>query len=232
MEQIIDGVARFRSQVYPAQRSLYQRLAAHGQQPKAMVISCSDSRVVPEIITQSDPGEMFVCRNAGNIVPPYGDHIGGVTSAIEYAVVGLGIEHIIVCGHTDCGAMKALLHPETLAEMPSVAAWLGHCKCAYGVFRHVHDGKVSDKDAVRVMAMENVVAQLTHLRTHPSVASRVATGDITLHGWLFDIDSGAILAMDGMTGDFSPVEDDEGLPIALPRARRAVVPPRRMIAAE
>jgi carbonic anhydrase len=232
MEQIIDGVARFQSQVYPRQRSLYQRLASEGQQPKAMVISCSDSRVVPEIITQSDPGEMFVCRNAGNIVPPFGDHIGGVTSAIEYAVVGLEVEHIIVCGHTDCGAMKALLHPESLAEMPSVAAWLSHCKCAHGVFRHVHDGKVSDKDAVRVMAMENVVAQLTHLRTHPSVASRVATGELTLHGWLFDIESGTIWAMDGMTGEFSRVEDDETLPVALPGARRAVISGRNMIAAE
>ena len=230
MEQIIDGVTRFKAQVFPQQRSLYRSLATHGQQPSVMMISCSDSRVVPEFITQSDPGEIFVCRNAGNIVPPFGDHAGGVTSAIEYAVIGLGVEHIVVCGHTDCGAMKAVLHPDSLKEMPNVATWLSHSKCAHGVFRHVHHGKVADKDAVRVMAMENVIAQLTHLRTHPSVASRIATGALTLHGWLFDIENGTVLAMDGRTGEFLPIEDDE-LPVALYGARRATTTPR-LVAAE
>lgn len=232
MDSFVDGVARFRSDVYPRQKSLYQRLAKDGQKPKALVISCSDSRVMPEVITQSDPGDMFVCRNAGNIVPPYGDTGGGVTAAIEYAVVGLGVEHVIVCGHTDCGAMKALLHPEALAEMPNVAAWLGHCECAHGVFRHAHGDKFQDKDAARVLAMENVVAQLAHLRTHPSVAARVATGELTLHGWLFDIGNGAVLAMDGETGAFTPVESGIELPVALPRQRRTVMPSSYLVAAE
>jgi carbonic anhydrase len=232
MDHIIDGVARFRSDVFPRQRPLYQQLVKDGQHPKALVISCSDSRVVPEIITQSDPGDMFVCRNAGNIVPPYGDMMGGVTAAIEYAVVGLGVEHIVICGHSDCGAMKALLHPEALAEMPNVAAWLGHCKCAQSVFLHAHDGTQSDKDAARVLAMENVVAQLTHLRTHPCVAARVATGQLALHGWLFDIESGTVLAVDGETGIFSAIDADVDLPVALPVARRVVHQQHALVAAE
>lgn len=232
MDPIVDGVARFRTTAFQSKRSLYERLATHGQEPKALFISCSDSRVVPEFITQSEPGDMFVTRNAGNVVPPFGEMFGGVTAAIEYAVVGLGVEHIVVCGHSDCGAMKALLHPEALAEMPNVAAWLGHCKCAHNVFRRVHQGKMNDKEAVRLLAMENVVAQLTHLRTHPCVAERIATGDLSLHGWFFEIESGTVFAMDGKTGAFSPVEGDRALPIALPGEHRAVNISHNLIAAE
>ena len=231
MDRILDGVARFQSQVFPTQRPLYERLARQGQNPKTLVISCSDSRVVPELITQSDPGEMFVTRNAGNIVPPFSDVVGGVTSAIEYAVVALGVEDIVICGHSDCGAMKALLHPEMLDEMPSVKSWLGHCRCAQSVFRHAHDGTLSDKEAVKVLAMENVFSQLNNLRTHPCVAARVATGTLTLHGWFFDLESGSLLAVDGETGRFSKVEEEAELPVALPGERRVVSQPT-LIAAE
>ena len=223
MDPIIDGIARFQSNVFPAQRALYQKLARHGQQPKALVISCSDSRVVPEIITQSGPGDIFVVRNAGNIVPPFGDDAGGVTAAVEYAVVGLKVEHIVVCGHADCGAMKAVLDPSALEQMPSVATWLGHCRCAHGVFQQVHAG-TADEDAARLMAMENVAAQLTHLRTHPCVAARVASGGLTLHGWLFDIESGKVLTMDGETRRFAPIDEghtqpgEEGAVTATPHA--------------
>ena len=231
MDRIIDGISRFKAEVFPRERPVYEGLARDGQKPQALVISCSDSRVVPEIVTGSGPGDLFVTRNAGNIVPPYSDTAdGGVTSAIEYAVVGLGVEHIVVCGHTDCGAMKALLHPETLAEMPTVAKWLGHCRCSIGVFREAHDD-LSDKEAARVLAMENVAAQLTHLRTHPCVASRVATGALTLHGWVFEIETGTLLALDGASGAFSPIGAKDALPVALPRGRRAVHAAPRLVAA-
>ena len=135
MDRIIDGISRFKADVFPQARPSYERLARDGQKPQALVISCSDSRVVPEIITDSGPGDLFVTRNAGNVVPAFSDTAdGGVTSAIEYAIVGLGVEHVVVCGHTDCGAMKALLCPEALAEMPAVANWLGHCRCSLDAF--------------------------------------------------------------------------------------------------
>lgn len=232
MESIIDGVVHFRSVIFPEQRSLYRKLARHGQKPKALVISCADSRVVPEIITQSAPGEMFVCRNAGNIVPPFSQANGGVSSAIEYAVVGLGVEDVVVCGHSDCGAMKALLHPEQLKEMPNVAAWLGHAKSAHGVLCHAYDHEMDDKEATRILAMENVVVQLTHLRSHPSVAARIAAGRLNLHGWFFDLEHGHVLALDGASGKFQPVEDGEPLPTAVRGLRRAVTDHRYQADAE
>lgn len=227
MDRIIDGISRFRTEVFPQARPIYETLARDGQAPEALMISCSDSRVVPEIVTQSGPGDLFVTRNAGNVVPPYSETAdGGVTSAIEYAVVGLGVRHIVVCGHTDCGAMKGLLHPEALREMPSVAKWLGHCRCSLDGFRRghdgAHDGGLPDADAARRLAMENVVVQLTHLRTHPSVAARIADGTLTLHGWLFEIETGTLLALDGETGTFSAIEANDGLPVALPRERGGV----------
>ena len=233
MDRIIKGISRFKTEVYPREQPLYADLASNGQKPQALVISCSDSRVVPEIVTGSGPGDLFVTRNAGNIVPPYSESAdGGVTSAIEYAVVGLGVEHIVVCGHTDCGAMKALLHPEALAEMPTVARWLGNCRCSLGVFRKAHEGGLPHKEAARLLAMENVAAQLTHLRTHPCVAARVATGELTLHGWVFEIESGTLLALDGETGTFSAIADSPTLPVALPRGRRAVHAAPHLVAAE
>ena len=129
IEQIIDGYMHFHNVVYPEQQELFHKLA-HEQTPKAMFITCADSRVAPELITQSGPGDLFVTRNVGNVVPPYGQMLGGVSTAIEYAVVALGVKHIIICGHSDCGAMKAVLQPEQLKTMPTVRAWLQHSEVA------------------------------------------------------------------------------------------------------
>ncbi|MBU1375546.1 MAG: carbonic anhydrase [Alphaproteobacteria bacterium] len=203
----------------PEQTALYRRLASDGQSPKALMISCADSRVVPELITQAAPGDLFVCRNAGNIVPPFSQANGGVSSAVEYAVMALGVRDIVVCGHSDCGAMKAFNNPEALAAMPNVAAWLRHAHAAHSVVCSAYEG-LDDAQAARVLALENVVVQINHLRTHPSVASAIARGDLTLHGWFFDIETGQILALDGETGHFVKVEGNGRLPVALAPARR------------
>src|SRR3982751_6268271 len=116
MERLLKGVSTFQREVFPQHRELFERLAAK-QNPMALFITCADSRVVPDLITQSDPGDLFICRNAGNMVPPYGEMNGGVSATIEYAVVALNIRHIIVCGHSDCGAMKGVLHPEAVEQM-------------------------------------------------------------------------------------------------------------------
>jgi carbonic anhydrase len=219
VNELIGRVFSFEKQVFPNQSALYGKLASDGQFPKALMISCADSRVVPEQIMQAEPGDLFVCRNAGNIVPPYSNANGGVSSTVEYAIVALGVRDIIVCGHSDCGAMKALAEPGLLAAMPNVAAWLRHGHAAQQV---VADGypELTNGERVRAVSLENVVTQLAHLRTHPSVASGIARGDIALHGWFVDIHAGQILGLDGQTGRFVTLREDLPLPIALPHQQR------------
>ena len=220
MNDFIGRVVDFEQQVFRGSEALYAQLAAHGQNPKALMISCADSRIVPEHIVQAQPGDLFVCRNAGNIVPPYATQNGGVTSTVEYAVLVLGIRDIIVCGHSDCGAMKGLAgDPAKLAAMPNVAAWLRHGTAARQV---VDDGypQMDDASRVRAISLENVVAQLAHLRTHPSVAAGIARGQIALHGWFVDIGAGEVLGLDGETGRFLPMRAGTPLPVALPPQQR------------
>ena len=212
------GVARFQDEVYPKEQALYRRLVHDGQKPKALMISCADSRVIPEMITQCGPGELFVCRNAGNIVPPFMQRNGGVSSAIEYAVVALGVRDIIVCGHSDCGAMGALLNPGALASMPNVAAWLSHSQAAQSVVERTLSCDAPQADRHRALAMENVTVQINHLRTHPSVAAGLAAGSLTLHGWLFELEHGTVLALDGDTGLFAPIDDDAPRVAVAPRS--------------
>jgi carbonic anhydrase len=219
VNDLIGRVLDFRRDVFPIRSDLYERLATKGQSPSALMISCADSRVAPEHIMSAQPGDLFVCRNAGNIVPPFAQALGGVTSTVEYAVLALGVRDIIVCGHSDCGAMKALMNPELMANMPNVAAWLRHSHAA----RQVVDGGYADlspAERQRAAALENVVVQLTHLRTHPSVAAGIARGALTLHGWYFDIHAGEVLALDGDTGHFRPIEHDQPVPVALAAAPR------------
>jgi len=220
VNDVIGRVFDFEKRVFPSQNDLYARLVADGQSPKALMISCADSRIVPEQIMQADPGDLFVCRNAGNIVPPHASQLGGVTATVEYAVMVLGVRDIIVCGHSDCGAMKALATDADLSSMPNVAAWLRHSHAAQKVCRENYSTDLSPAEKLRNMALENVVVQLSHLRTHPSIASGIARGDIALHGWYVDIHAGLVLGLDGETGRFMALREGEPLPVALPQARR------------
>ena len=215
MDQLLKGVSRFRDAVYPEHRNRLETLGRDGQSPPTLMISCSDSRVVPELITQSQPGELFVIRNAGNIVPPWQRVNGGVTSTIEYAVVGLGVTDIVVCGHADCGAMKAHFAPEgALDSMPSVKEWIGHSTAAHSVVEACC-GSADEGEKIERLVEENVVLQLTHLRSHPCVATALAKGELRLHGWVFDISTGEIRALDGETGAFRVIDSaGSAVPIA------------------
>lgn len=219
MNELIGRVFGFEQSVFPASRDLFSKLSAEGQEPKALMISCADSRVVPEQIMQAQPGELFVCRNAGNMVPPYATMNGGVSSTVEYAVVALGVRDIIVCGHSDCGAMKALAAPDAPQGMPNVVAWLRHGAAAEHVVSscspHLHGS-----ERARAVALENVIAQIAHLRTHPSVAAAIARGEMSLHGWFVDIGAGQVLGLDGQTGQFVPLREDRPLPVAQRAAQR------------
>ena len=232
MNELIGRVVSFEKKVFQDQQALYSTLAHHGQFPKALMISCADSRIVPEHIMQAQPGDLFVCRNAGNIVPPHATQNGGVTSTVEYAVMVLGVRDIIVCGHSDCGAMKAMSTNADLSKMPNVAAWLRHAHAAQQVCSESYPDTLTDAEKLRNMALENVVVQLAHLRTHPSVASGIARGDIALHGWYVDIHAGQVLGLDGDTGRFMPLREDQPMPIALPHARRLAGDGEYALAAE
>ena len=220
MNELIGRVFSFEKTTFPASSDLFQKLATHGQEPSALMISCADSRVVPEHIMQAQPGDLFVCRNAGNIVPTYATQNGGVSSTVEYAVVALGVRDIIVCGHSDCGAMKALSNPVGLEAMPNVAAWLRHGTAAEHVVSTCQP-ELEGAERVRAISLENVITQLTHLRTHPSVAAAMARGDLALHGWFVDIHAGQVLGLDGETGEFVPLREDRELPIAYPARARS-----------
>ncbi len=193
LDNLIAGVMQFREEIYPQQRELFSKLA-NEQTPRAMFITCADSRILPELITQSSPGDLFVTRNVGNIVPPYGVMNGGVSTAIEFAVMALGVHHIIVCGHSDCGAMKAVLNPSSLEKMPTVRTWLRHAEVARTVVEA--NCGCADHNTLGVLTEENVLAQLDHLRTHPSVAARLASGDLFIHGWVYNIGTSEIRAYD------------------------------------
>ncbi|HYO81560.1 MAG TPA: carbonic anhydrase [Bryobacteraceae bacterium] len=205
MQRLLEGIAKFQKDLFPQHQSLFQNLA-NGQQPQHLFITCADSRIVPDLITQSRPGDLFICRNAGNMVPTYGDVHGGVSATIEYAVAALKVKHIIVCGHTDCGVMKGILNPASVADMPVVKSWLSQGEVAR---RIVFDGypNASEAEKLRLLTEENVVAQLDHLRTHPSVASSLARGELATHGWVYDIAHGRVRAWDARKQDFVPIED-------------------------
>ncbi len=217
LQHIVDGFLHFHHEVFPQQEELFKKLAT-AQSPRAMFITCADSRIVPELITHSSPGDLFVTRNVGNVVPPYGQMNGGVSTAIEYAVLALGVQHIIVCGHSDCGAMRAVLNPQTLEKMPTVKAWLRHAEVAKTM---VHDNCPcgDEKQTMPILTEENVIAQLHHLRTHPSVASRMASGQLFIHGWVYNIETSEIKAFDADQGRFLPLDGSQQIPVATPKAR-------------
>lgn len=216
MQRLVQGLRHFQQNVFPEKRELFERLA-EGQKPHTLFITCADSRVSPDLFTSAQPGELFVIRNAGNIVPPYGRQTGGVTATIEYAVVALDIRHIVVCGHADCGAMKGLLHPERLSAMPTVESWLVQAEATRRIVMENYEG-ASEKEMVEALIRENVLVQLQNLLTHPAVASRAARGDVHLYGWIYDIRSGQVESYDAAGQCFVRVDGDH-LPHATPVAR-------------
>lgn len=198
------GVIEFQNTVYPEKKDLFEQLS-HGQSPEALFITCSDSRIETAMITQTGPGELFICRNAGNIVPPHSTHTGGMTASIEFAVAALKVSHIVICGHTECGAMKGAMNPEGLDALPHVREWLSYTRAAVSVVDQI--GEDLDEDQrMKLLLEQNVILQLQHLKTHPSVAARLAADDLTLHGWVYDIKTGDVAAYDEAGNRFVPVD--------------------------
>ena len=207
LDRLKNGIRRFQAEVHAENATDYARLGSTPQQPHTLIIACADSRVDVEKLTNSGPGEVFVARNIGNMVPAYGEMLGGVSAVIEYAVSALKVEHVAVLGHSDCGAMKALLDPDSTAAMPTVRSWLTNGQAALQVAESL---AVADEPAaarIRRLTEENVLMQMAHLRTHPSVAGALARGELTLSGWVYEIASGNVrVVLDGER-EFEEVEE-------------------------
>lgn len=211
MKTLSQGVHQFQKEVFGAHQELFAKLES-GQTPHTLFITCSDSRINPNMLTQTGPGEIFILRNAGNIIPKYNDLISGEAASIEFAVAGLGIEHIVVCGHSNCGAMKAILDPKLLANLPALTTWLAYA----GISRHfLHENYVNqtDEEYLNLAVQENVLAQLDNLRTHPVVADRLSQGKLHLYGWVYKILTGQVFAYDPIQAQFNPlVEINNAMP--------------------
>lgn len=203
MKKLVKGLHQFQTQVFLSQRELFDRLSK-GQSPDALFITCSDSRINPNLITQTEPGELFILRNAGNIVPPYGASNGGEGATVELAVTGLGVKDIIVCGHSLCGAMNALLHPEKLDNLPLLSSWLSNAESTKRITTENYNN-VPDEDLQNIAVQENVLVQLENLRTHPSVAAKISRGELNLHGWVYKIETGTVFYYDPKDGQFEPL---------------------------
>jgi carbonic anhydrase len=203
MKRLLDGLLRFQKEIFPEEQALFARLAV-SQSPEALFLTCSDSRIEPGLLTQTRPGDLFICRNAGNIAPPYGEAAGGVSATIEYAVVALNVRDIVLCGHSDCGAMKGVLHPEKLAALPTVSQWLRHADRARAIIQD-NFADLPENERLAVLTEQNVLAQLDNLRTYPSVASRLHNRKLSLHGWVYDIATGTVRAYEEKAGRFVPI---------------------------
>ncbi len=220
MHRLIEGALRFQAEIHGMHRLVAGRGAGAPQTPFAMFIACSDSRVAPEVLTQREPGEIFVVRNAGNIIPSYGPAAGGVSASIEYAVAALGIEDVVVCGHTDCGAMKAILRENKLDRMPAVANWIKHAAAAKEIVDARIPATADEHARLHALVHENVLCQIRNLQTHPIVAAKLATGRLRLYGWVYNVESGSMDTFDAETGRFVPLT--LGQPVhATPKSRIA-----------
>jgi carbonic anhydrase len=203
MQKLIDGLHKFRSEVFPSRAGFFAELAG-GQSPETLFITCSDSRINPNLLTQTEPGDLFILRNAGNLIPAYSPQGSGEAATIEFAIQHLNVKHVVVCGHTQCGAMKALLTPEALAGSPAVAGWL---KNAEATRRLVVDNyqHLSGDALATVLVEENVLSQLESLRTHPAVRSKLARGELSLHGWVYKIETGEVFQFEPDGGQFAQI---------------------------
>lgn len=190
MHNLLPGLRKYSEEVFPTQKPLFENLS-QGQKPHTLLITCSDSRIDPNLVTQTQPGELFVVRNAGNIIPPFGSSKGGEEAAIEFAIDGLKVSNIVICGHSHCGAMAALMGKVSLDALPSVREWLGHAQSTKRRMTR-SQGEVSLNEVVE----ENVVVQADNLKTHPSVSAALRENRVRIFGWVYHFETGAITLYD------------------------------------
>jgi len=203
LQRLIEGHKRFLAEVFPAKKSHFH-LLAEGQTPEWLFITCADSRIVPDLILGTEPGDLFIARSIGNVVPVTSNDVDGVTATIEYAVEVLKVRHAIVCGHSDCGALKAALDRKNLENLSKARRWLEHVQSAFAYQQPLNpaDGESAE---LASLIRGNVVAQLMNLRAQPPVRSAVTEGRLTVHGWYYDILTGRIEEYDEHQQKFLPL---------------------------
>jgi carbonic anhydrase len=202
MKKLIRGHQSFRETYAAQNRELLEEMS-HGQKPRVLFITCSDSRIDPNLITQAGIGELFVIRNAGNLIPPFGAANGGEGAAVEYAIAALGIEQVIVCGHSHCGAMKGLLQIGNLEEkMPLVYDWLRHADATRRLVQENYS-QYSGDQLLEITIAENVLTQIENLKTYPVVHSKIYQGKLSIYGWVYHIETGEVLAFDPETHEYT-----------------------------
>ncbi|MEZ6065803.1 MAG: carbonic anhydrase [Planctomycetaceae bacterium] len=206
MQRLVAGIHQFQESQFGEERKLFQKLV-HGQQPLALFITCSDSRIDPNRLTQTKPGELFIQRTAGNIVPAYGLVHGGEAATIEYAVAALKVRDIVICGHSHCGAMAGLLNPAATEKMPAVRAYLQHAEATRRIVEENYQHLTDFERRLTLTVEENVLVQLENLRTHPSVAAAVGRGELNVHGWVYKFETGEVFAFDPQQSQFVPIAD-------------------------
>jgi carbonic anhydrase len=206
VDKLVRGIHHFQANGFAKQRELFEQLATTGQTPETLFLTCSDSRVVPNLITNADPGELFIVRNVGNCVGP-ADLPGATSAAIEYAVKVLEVQDVIICGHTQCGAMQAILDPARMEGLPYVRRWLA----AAARVRDIIETRYSHLDGparLSVAVLENVLVQLENLREFPVIAEALAAGKVRVSGWVYDIATGKVHHYDPVVDEFLPFVDD------------------------
>lgn len=212
MEHLVRGIHYFQALHFGEHGELFRRLV-QGHAPRTLIITCADARVAPELVLQTRPGERVVLRNEGNLVPPWG-HAGGEAATIEHAIGGLGVEDIVVLGHTHCLAMAALLGDDvTLTALPSLREWLRHAAPVRRIVAECH-ADLGSAAALDTAVRQNVLVQVGHLHTHPLVAERLAEGRLRVHAWVYDLERGNVLAFDPLRAAYVAVTECLDLPVA------------------
>ena len=212
MRKLLAGIHRFHNQYFSENRELFERLAEHGQAPEALFITCCDSRVVANVITHSRPGDLFIVKNMGNFVPPFSENPldgTGVAAAVEYAVEHLRVKDVIVCGHSDCGAIKALYRDRAhYADTPHIGEWLknGERTLAIVAANYPH---LTREERLEITSEENVLVQIENLRTYPVVKMALRDGRIHVHAWYFEIGTGRVYAYAPERGQYEPIRHEE-----------------------
>jgi carbonic anhydrase len=203
MRRLLKGIHRFQTKVFNSQKDLFQRLA-EGQNPEALFITCSDSRLLPNMMTNSKPGQLLILRNAANIIPTYDQLQGGEAATIEFALRVLHIKDIIICGHSRCGGINALAHPERTEALPALRKWLSLAEQTRQIILKNY-ADLDEEAFISTLTQENVLVQIENIKTHPAVADSLAKGELRLHAWVYKVETGEVFAFNAQHEQFLPI---------------------------
>ena len=205
MQKLVEGIHQFQNGIFSSKQALFES-PADGQQPLVLFITCSDLQIDPHLLPQTESSELFILQNVGNTVPPYGAVEGGADATIEHSVSVRGVKDIVICGHSDCGAMGTLLDQSQVAKLPYVRSWLRHAESTHRIIEENY-AHITDADArLTATAEENVLVQLEHLQTYPSISTAMERKSLGLHGWVYDFDAGQVFGYQPQDGQFVPIE--------------------------